>query len=92
MATPQPRHSMEEFARRGEEIYERDIRPTLKPGDQGKFIAIDIESGAFAIDQDDFAATQRLLSQLPDAQIWLVRAGEKAAYRIGGRSALGKPE
>lgn len=35
----------EEFARRGDAIYEKKIRPHLKPGDKGKYVAIDIETG-----------------------------------------------
>ena len=83
MAALEPRYSMEEFARRGQEIYERDIRPKLLPSDNGKFVAIDIETGAFAIDADDYTATEHLLAQQPNAQGWLVRVGARAAYRIG---------
>jgi hypothetical protein len=36
-----PRYRNEEFARRGDEIYERDIRPRLAPENEGKFIVID---------------------------------------------------
>ena len=77
-----PRHIKEEFARRGQEIYDRDIRPNLLPGDADKFVAIDIETGAYEADTDDFTATERLLARNPDAQIWLVRVGHRATYRI----------
>lgn len=83
MTDRQPRYSRDEFARRGQEIYDRIVRPTLQPGDDGKFIAIDIESSRYAIDSDDYSATQQLLDRDPNAQIWLMRAGETAAYRIG---------
>ena len=86
MATVQPRYGKDEFARRGQEIFDRDIRPTLGPADDGKFVAIDIESGEYEADRDDFTATERLITRKPDAQIWLVRAGRPAAYRIGGSS------
>lgn len=43
MADLNPRDSKEEFARRGDEIYTRNIRPKLKPDDKGKFVLIDIE-------------------------------------------------
>lgn len=46
MAKLVPRYSKEEFAQRGQAIYERDIGPRLGPGDAGKFVAIDIETGA----------------------------------------------
>jgi hypothetical protein len=76
----------ESFSRLGIEIYERAIRPALLPDDEGKFVAIDIDSGQYEIDEDDYAATERLLVRRPDARIWLARAGERAAYRVGGRS------
>ena len=85
MATREPRYSREEFARRGQEIYDQVIRPSLRSGDEDKFVAIDIESASYEMDRDDYAAVDRLLKRLPDAQIWLMRVGQKAAYRIGGR-------
>jgi hypothetical protein len=92
VTTRAARYSREEFARRGQEIYERQVRPTLRPDDEGKFVAIDIESGSFEVDRDDYAATERLLSRHPDAQIWLVQAGQPVAYRLGARSARGEIE
>jgi hypothetical protein len=46
MAVNQPRYSKEEFARHSDEIYESTIRPTLKAGQKGQFVVIDIETGA----------------------------------------------
>jgi hypothetical protein len=89
MAMLKPRHSHEEFARRGQEIFERDIRQALQPKDDGMFVAVDIESGRYEIDTDDRTATDRLLANCPDAQIWLMRVGQPAAYRIGGRLRAG---
>jgi hypothetical protein len=85
MAKMQPRYCKEEFAHLGREIYERDVQPRLQPGDDGKFVAVDIETAAYETDWDDYIATQRLLDQVPNAQIWLARAGHRAAYTIGGR-------
>ncbi len=83
MQALKPRLSKEEFAHRGQLVYARDVQPRLTDDDDGKFAAVDIESGAFEIDGDDFAATERLLSRCPNAQIWLVRVGRRAAYRVG---------
>jgi hypothetical protein len=85
MAVLEPHYSKEEFARRGQTIYERDIRPHLGAGDDGKFVAIDIETGAYELDRDDYTATERLLGRHPHAQIWLLRVGQRTAYRLGGR-------
>ena len=79
----QPRYSKEEFARRGDEIYERVLRPTLERGNEGRFVAIDIETGAYEIDADELAASDRLLDRLPNAQIWLRRIGSRYAHRFG---------
>ena len=82
-----PRYSKEEFAQRGQEVYAVAVQPLLQASDEGKFVAIDIETGAYEVDRDDYTATERLLARNPDAQIWLVRVGRRAAYRIGERRA-----
>ncbi|MGE3601696.1 MAG: hypothetical protein AB7N70_39870 [Dehalococcoidia bacterium] len=82
---PKPRYSMAEFARRGQEFYERAVLPQITVSDQGKFVAIDIETGAFEIDTDDFAATERLQADHPDSQMWLIRIGQWAGHRFGSR-------
>lgn len=78
----QPRYSKEEFARRGDEVYWRDIYPTLTKEDEGKFAVIDIETGAYEIDRDERVASDRLLSRYPDAQAWLVQIGSRYARRF----------
>lgn len=85
MARPQPRYSVEEFARRGEEIFERDIRPHLAGGNAEDFVLIDIESGAYEIDADERSASELLLSRYPDAQVWMRRVGSPYARRFGPR-------
>ena len=66
----QPRYSKEEFAQRGDEIYERDVRPRIdETSNAGKFVAIDIETGAYEIDVDELTASDRLLARYPEAQI-----------------------
>jgi hypothetical protein len=87
-----PRYDSKEYARRGKEMYDRNVKPTLLPEDHNKFVAIDIESGVFEIDPDDFTASESLLARCPDAQIWIERAGHRAAYRFGFRSRIGRIE
>ena len=85
-ASPHPRYSKEEFARRGNEIYEREVQPRLSAQDAGKFVAIDIESGAFETDADELAASHRLLARNPDAQIWFRLVGSPHTRRLGPRA------
>ena len=75
------RYSSDVFRLRGEELHQQ-ILPRLQPEDIGKFMAIDIESGEFEIDEDDYAVIDRLLKRIPQAQSWLCRVGYSAAYRM----------
>jgi hypothetical protein len=84
----QPRYPPEEFARRGEEIYEKKILPRLEGEEQGKFVLIDIETGDYEVDADELAASDRLLARHPDAQVWFRRVGSRHVRRFGsGRKA-----
>ena len=85
MASTKRRYGKEEFARRGDEIYETQIRPPLKAEDEGKFAAIDIDSGTYEIDVDELEACDKLSARFPEAQIWLVRVGSRYLHRFGGR-------
>jgi hypothetical protein len=85
LRTPQPRYSKEEFARRGDEIYERDVRSRVETSDEGKFVVIDIDTGAYEIDKDELAASDRLLARNSNAQLWVTRVGSRYARRFGPR-------
>ncbi|MEM9214322.1 MAG: hypothetical protein AAGD25_08235 [Cyanobacteria bacterium P01_F01_bin.150] len=86
MTVRQPRYSKEEFARRGDEIYEAQVRPQIEEDNYGKIVAIDIETGVFEVADEILAATDRLFERLPDAQPWIVRVGHRAVHRFGSRS------
>ena len=83
MTVRQPRYSKEEFTRRGNEIYQSQVRPQVEEGNYGKIVAIDIETGAFELAKDTMTASDRLLERCPDAQIWCVRIGHRRVHRFG---------
>lgn len=85
MIANQPRYSKEEFARRGDEMYERVVRPQLQASDTGKFVVIDIESGAYEVDEDELTASDRLFLRKPNAPAWVVRVGSRYTRRFGPR-------
>jgi hypothetical protein len=85
MTTYQPRYSAEETARRGDAIYERDIRAQVERRHRGKVVTIDIDSGAYVIADNALSASERLLAQRPDAESWCVRVGSRVLHHIGGR-------
>lgn len=78
--------TLDEVARRGDEFYERDVLPRVTAADTGRIVAIDIESGAYAIDADQLAAGDRVLTRNPDAVLWFRRIGSDYVHRFGGRS------
>ena len=94
MASRQPRYSKEEFARRGNQIYESQIRKLVENENYGKIalkdtashIAIDIETSAFELGNTTIKAVNNLYQKYPDAQPWVIRIGHDSVYRFGSRS------
>jgi len=81
---PHPRFSGEEIVRRGQELYERDIRGKVEDGNKGKILVIDIETGDWEMDEDHLAAAHRALAKHPGAALFALRIGYPALARIGG--------
>ena len=87
MTTRYPRYSKEEFARRGHEIYESQVRSQVEADNQGKIVAIDIETGAFEVAETSLMAAKQLLQRYPEAQIFGIRIGHRAVHRFGFKSS-----
>jgi hypothetical protein len=86
MAVRQRRYPKEELAQRGQALYEAGIRQQVEVGNEGKIVAIDIETGDFEVDETVIGATDRLFERQPDAQPWTLRVGHDAVYHFGSRS------
>ena len=85
--TVPPSRPKEETARLGDEIYERDIRRRIEADHRGEVVAIDVETGRWAIGKNGIEATDRLRAQHPNAyDIWCLRVGYRALYSFGGGS------
>ncbi|MEM8830810.1 MAG: hypothetical protein AAGE96_15830 [Cyanobacteria bacterium P01_G01_bin.19] len=91
MTLRQPRYSKEEFARRGNEIYEPQVRQRVEEGNKGRIVAIDIETGAYEVADTPIEAVDRLYEKHPDAQPWVIRIGHRSVYRFGSRSLKNSP-
>jgi hypothetical protein len=79
---PKANYDAAEVARRGEEIYECDIRSKVESEHRGKFLVIDIKSGDYEIDSKAGNATDRIEARHPDGPRYLLRIGSPAAYHI----------
>ena len=75
----------EEFARRGQEYYDRFLRPKLEPGHRGEYLALDVETGEYEMGRDQLAVMQRARARHPGAVFYIVRVGYAAVGRIGAR-------
>jgi hypothetical protein len=85
MSVRKRRYSKEEMAKRGQELYESQVRAQVEAGNEGKIVAIDIETGAFEVDDYVTPATNRLFERYPNAQPWGIRVGHRAVYQVGPR-------
>ncbi|NCS10951.1 MAG: hypothetical protein GPJ08_07195 [Microcystis aeruginosa G13-09] len=65
---------------------ENQIKSQVEAGNDGKVVAIDLETGDFELDKSEIAACERLESRHPDAQIWIVRIGSPYVRKFGGRA------
>ncbi len=82
MPVTNSKRTPEELAQLALRILERQILPLIHPEDEGKFVAINVGTGDFEIDPDDYAAVMRLRSRQVSAEVWLGRIGQPAAYRM----------
>ena len=64
---PYTAEEIAEIVRRGNEIFERDVRPTLPPEPPDDFISIDVNGGGWEIDEDAARASLRLRERRPAA-------------------------
>ena len=83
-ATP-PKYSKEEISDRGNKIYTEQIKSSVEPHDNGKFIVLDIESEDYEVDWKALVASRRLRERRPDSVRFLAKVGRGPAYRIGWR-------
>jgi hypothetical protein len=73
----------QEVARRGKEIYEREIRAEVEPEQEGRFLVVDVNSGSYALADDALEAFDRAQAITPEGTLYLIRVGRRAAHRVG---------
>ena len=81
------RMSSEETVRLGKEIYERDIRHQVEADHVGKIVAIDVDSGSWAMGHDELAARTLLRTKASAGRRRPVRTGRL----FGGSQHGGRP-
>ena len=82
-----PRRPREETARLGKEIYERDIRGQVEADHHGEIVAIDVDSGNWAVADGEIDAVDRLRAMRPSAvNVLCERVGYRALRSFGAGS------
>lgn len=76
------RYTSEEIVRRGQALYDQQIRDKLDATHKGKFLVLDIETGEYEVDANELAALQRAKAKHPDAALYILRVGYPMAYRL----------
>ena len=80
----------EEIARLGDEIYERVVRSQVERDHEGEYVAIDVDSGCWALAEDLREASRGLRAQQPEAvDVWLLRVGYRTLHHMGRRVVAG---
>lgn len=74
------KEDLEEVGRLGKETYFRLVRPYLTKDDEYKHVVLDIDTGEYEIDKDDYAAARRMRDRNPTGRLFGIIAG----YTIGG--------
>jgi hypothetical protein len=83
-----------ETARRGRELYEREISSHVEndPANKGKLLALDVDSGDYSLAATSLDAVRALKARRPNARAHLIRVGSPTAVRIGAGLRLATME
>ncbi|MEI6433126.1 MAG: hypothetical protein WCP07_13155 [bacterium] len=73
-----------EIAQKAKAIYESSIRAKVEPEHIGKFLVIDVETGEWDMDADDYAASFRMYHKKPQGKRFAVRIGHRASGMFRG--------
>lgn len=90
MATGKTRYTIDEVAERGTELYETTIRRLVEADTIDRYLAIDVETGDYAVGDQRYDAATAVRQRHPDAQIWLIRIGHIAAAKSVSFRTLGR--
>ena len=73
---------LKQIAKLGMELYTRSIVPQLLPEDNGRYVAIDVHTGAYEVNAASYAAFVKLKEREPAAEVWLERVGCPTAIKF----------
>lgn len=74
----------EQVSTRGRKIYEEQLKSLLEPGQKGRFVAIEPETGRYFLGDNGAQALVAAHEAMPGDQFYLKRIGFETTYKLGG--------
>lgn len=75
------------FVARGQNLYDEKLRAALEPSHDGRFVAIEPESGRYFLGDTGTAALVAARRAMPHSLFFLTRVGRRAAHSVGGHAS-----
>jgi hypothetical protein len=74
----------EEISQRGHALYEHRLRSVVEPGNVGRYVVFDVETGDYEVGDAYLPLAEALHQRRPDAPLMTMKIGYRTAGRIGG--------
>ncbi|HEV8587582.1 MAG TPA: hypothetical protein VGQ72_01805 [Pyrinomonadaceae bacterium] len=74
----------DEFVRRARELYDQKLRVVLEPNQQGRYVAIEPDTGRYFLGDTGTAALVEAHTSMPKHSFYLARIGYEAADSLHG--------
>lgn len=82
---PTTKLTPDEVVDRGEAIYRERLQARLEPGNIGKFLVIDINTGDYQMGPEYLPLTDAMMEANSSAVLYILKIGYPAAVSMGGR-------
>lgn len=73
------------IAERGEKIYQDKLKDNLEIDKKGKYVAIEVETERYFIEDTPEEALQKAKQEFPDSIFYLIKIGYPGIYNVGWR-------
>ena len=75
-----------EVSGRGKQVYEEQLKSCLEPEHNGRFVAVEPQSGRYFLGDTDTEALVAAHEATPESHFYVKRIGYDFTHRIGGRA------
>jgi len=79
---PLPNINPAEIARKGEEIYQRELKAKFEKTHFGKYIAIEVDSGEYFLGENQIDVSSKAKKKFPDKITYLIKIGYPAVVTM----------